>query len=65
MTPLVFLTVAAVLFVQQLPPKLGDRLVAEISHTRLVLQVGVGALVLLAITTLGPTGVAPFIYYRF
>ena len=64
-TPLVFLTVAAVLFVQQLPPKLGDRLVAEISHTRLVLQVGVGALVLLAITTLGPTGVAPFIYYRF
>jgi len=35
------------------------------SQQRPVLQaVGIG-LALLVITTLGPTGVAPFIYYRF
>ena len=58
-------TVAAVLLVQQLPARLGDRAVAQISNAHFAVQAGVGALVLLVITTLGPTGVAPFIYYRF
>jgi D-alanyl-lipoteichoic acid acyltransferase DltB (MBOAT superfamily) len=64
-SPLLIVTIASVIAIQQLPPRLGDRLAAEISNTRLWIQVGIGALVLLAITTLGPTGVAPFIYYRF
>ena len=64
-SPLMILTIASVIALQQLPARLGDRLVVEISNTRLWIQVGVGALLLLAITTLGPTGVAPFIYYRF
>jgi D-alanyl-lipoteichoic acid acyltransferase DltB (MBOAT superfamily) len=61
----VVVTIAAVLAVQQLPPRLGDRFVAEMSNARIAVQVGVGALILLLITTLGPSGVAPFIYYRF
>jgi D-alanyl-lipoteichoic acid acyltransferase DltB (MBOAT superfamily) len=64
-TLLLVATIAAVLLVQQLPPRLGDRLVVQLSHARLWVQVGLGAVVLLVITTLGPTGVAPFIYYRF
>ena len=32
---------------------------------RALVQAGLLGVVLLAITTLGPTGVAPFIYYRF
>ncbi len=58
-------SIVAVLAIQQLPQRLGDRFVAEMSHARLAIQIGVGAVVLLCITTLGPTGVAPFIYYRF
>ena len=64
-TPMVVLVTVAVVAVQQLPSRLGDRLVTEISHAKLYVQVGLGALLLLLITTLGPTGVAPFIYYRF
>jgi hypothetical protein len=61
----VVVSIVAVLAIQQLPQRLGDRFVAEMSHARLAIQVVVGAVVLLLITTLGPTGVAPFIYYRF
>jgi hypothetical protein len=35
------------------------------SEQRAFVQAGLLGVVLLAITTLGPTGVAPFIYYRF
>lgn len=64
-SPLLIATIVAVIAVQQLPARMGDRLAAEISTTTLWIQIGIGALVLLAITTLGPSGVAPFIYYRF
>ena len=64
-TVMVVLTVLAVLAVQQLPERLGDRLVAELSQAHVAVQVGLGSLTLLIITTLGPVGVAPFIYYRF
>jgi D-alanyl-lipoteichoic acid acyltransferase DltB (MBOAT superfamily) len=64
-TVMVVLTIAAVLLVQQLPSRLGDRFVAGVSNAHLAVQVGTSAVILLVITTLGPTGVAPFIYYRF
>ncbi|MEI8051260.1 MAG: MBOAT family protein [Actinomycetes bacterium] len=64
-TPLVILAIVAVLAVQQLPGVLGARLAAWWSHQHLALQASLLALVLLGVTTLGPTGVAPFIYYRF
>ena len=42
-----------------------ERLQAVFSRQRSVVQVGVLAVALLGITTFGPVGVAPFIYYRF
>ena len=65
MTPLVVLTVLAVVLVQQVPITLGERLAAWWSHLHFGFQAVGLALVLLVVTTLGPTGVAPFIYYRF
>jgi alginate O-acetyltransferase complex protein AlgI len=64
-TPLVILTIAAVLAVQYIPTVTVERTMTVFSHMRAAVQVGIVALVLLAITTLGPTGVAPFIYYKF
>jgi D-alanyl-lipoteichoic acid acyltransferase DltB (MBOAT superfamily) len=64
-TPLLVAAIAAVLVVQLVPSKLGDRLTSSFSRQALIVQALVLALVLLVITTLGPTGVAPFIYYRF
>ena len=64
-TPLVILTIVAVLLVQQVPTSIGERVAAAWSNLHLAVQAILLALVLLAITTLGPTGVAPFIYYRF
>ena len=64
-TPLVVLTIVAVLLVQQVPTSIGERVAAAWSNLHLAVQAILLALVLLAITTLGPTGVAPFIYYRF
>ena len=64
-TPLLVLTIAAVLIVQLVPSSLGSRATAVFSRQHVVVQSLVLALVLLVITTLGPTGVAPFIYYRF
>ena len=64
-TPLVLVTIAAVLLVQQVPSRIGERVAAVWSNLHLVAQALILAVVLLGITTLGPTGVAPFIYYRF
>ena len=64
-TPLLILTIAAVLAVQLIPSNLGERLTAQFSRQHLAVQALVLALTLLVISTLGPTGVAPFIYYRF
>jgi alginate O-acetyltransferase complex protein AlgI len=52
--------------VSQLVPSVRvDRLQATFSRQRSAVQVGVLAVLLLGITTFGPVGVAPFIYYRF
>ncbi len=64
-TPLLVVTIVGVLAVQYVPGTLVERVQALFSHQRAVVQVGVLAVALLVITTLGPTGVAPFIYYRF
>jgi hypothetical protein len=42
-----------------------SRLQGLFSRQRAAVQVSALGLVLLVITTLGPTGVAPFIYYKF
>ena len=41
------------------------QLQAAFSRQRPAVQVGIVGVALLAITTYGPVGVAPFIYYRF
>jgi D-alanyl-lipoteichoic acid acyltransferase DltB (MBOAT superfamily) len=64
-TPLAALAIAAGIVSQYLPDNWLNRGLAFFADRRPVLQGGILGLVLLAITTLGPAGVAPFIYFRF
>jgi alginate O-acetyltransferase complex protein AlgI len=64
-TPLLVLVVVGTLVSQYVPDDSVGRLQATFSRQRSAVQVGVLSLILLTITTLGPAGVAPFIYYRF
>ena len=64
-TPLAGLAIAAGIARQYLPDDWLNRGLAFFADRRPVVQGGILGLVLLAITTLGPQGVAPFIYYRF
>ena len=59
------LVIIGVIESQFIPPVTLERVQRFFSEQRALVQAGALALVLLAITTLGPTGVAPFIYYRF
>jgi D-alanyl-lipoteichoic acid acyltransferase DltB (MBOAT superfamily) len=64
-TPLLVITIALVLAAQYVPLGFMERVQARFSEQRAWLQAGLLGVGLLAVTTLGPTGVAPFIYYRF
>ncbi len=64
-TPLLVLVVVGTIVSQFVPPISVDRLQAAFSRQRVFVQVGVLGVALTAITTFGPVGVAPFIYYRF
>jgi D-alanyl-lipoteichoic acid acyltransferase DltB (MBOAT superfamily) len=64
-TPFVLVAIAGMLLVQQVPSAPVLRLRIGFSRLAPVLQGVALALVLFAITTLGPEGVAPFIYFRF
>jgi alginate O-acetyltransferase complex protein AlgI len=64
-TPLLVLVVVGAVAVQHLPSTPAQRLQAAYSRLRPVVQ-GVGVAAAMAvITTLGPEGVAPFIYFQF
>ncbi len=64
-TPLLVVTVLGTIASQFVPPLSVGRLQAAFSRQRTVVQVGLLGFALLGITTFGPVGVAPFIYYRF
>jgi hypothetical protein len=64
-TPLLALVIVGTLVSQLVPTVRVARLQSIFSRQRSVVQVGVLAVLLLGITTFGPVGVAPFIYYRF
>ena len=64
-TPLLVLTIAFVLAAQYVPRPSVEWVQVRFSRANMAVQVGVLGVGLLVITTLGPTGVAPFIYYRF
>jgi D-alanyl-lipoteichoic acid acyltransferase DltB (MBOAT superfamily) len=64
-TPLVLLAIGGMLFIQYLPREPAFRLRVAFSRLAPVLQGAALALALFAITTLGPQGVTPFIYFRF
>lgn len=64
-TPLAALAIASGIASQYLPDGTLRRIQQAFAARRPVVQGGLLGLVLLAITTLGPAGVAPFIYYRF
>jgi D-alanyl-lipoteichoic acid acyltransferase DltB (MBOAT superfamily) len=64
-TPLLILIVVGTIVAQLVPPARVEQLQTTFSRQRSMVQVGVLAVLLLGITTFGPVGVAPFIYYRF
>ncbi len=64
-TPLLVLVIVGTVVSQFVPDVRVERLQALFSRQRSIVQVGVLAVALLGITTFGPVGVAPFIYYRF
>jgi hypothetical protein len=64
-TPLLVLIVAGTIASQFVPQLTVGRLQASFSRQAAAVQVGILGFALLAITTYGPVGVAPFIYYRF
>jgi alginate O-acetyltransferase complex protein AlgI len=64
-TPLLVVVVLGTLALQFVPELSVSRLQALFSRQRTWVQVGLLGVTLLAITTYGPVGVAPFIYYRF
>jgi D-alanyl-lipoteichoic acid acyltransferase DltB (MBOAT superfamily) len=64
-TPLLVLVVLGSVASQYVPTQRVAQLQAVFSQQRTPVQIGLLAFVLLGITTFGPAGVAPFIYYRF
>jgi alginate O-acetyltransferase complex protein AlgI len=64
-TPLVVITIVGTVALQYLPRNLGGRAQREFARQPWAVQGAILGVVLLGITTLGPQGVAPFIYYRF
>jgi len=64
-TPLLVLTIVTFVAVQYVPASFVSRAQDYFSRQRAAIQVVALGLGLLVVTTLGPTGVAPFIYYKF
>ena len=64
-TPLVVLAIGGMLLLQNLPRTPAVRLQLVFSRAGPVLQGAAFAIVLFVITAVGPSGVAPFIYFRF
>ncbi|HEV3213674.1 MAG TPA: hypothetical protein VGZ03_09795, partial [Acidimicrobiales bacterium] len=64
-TPLLVVTIVAVIAAQYVPSHVVDRGVARFGRASAPIQAIALGLALLVTTTLGPTGVQPFIYYRF
>ena len=64
-TPLVVVTVVGTVALQYLPKGLAGRAQGAFARQPWVVQGAILGVVLLGITTLGPQGVAPFIYFKF
>jgi alginate O-acetyltransferase complex protein AlgI len=64
-TPLVVAAIAGMLLLQNVPRTPAPMVLRTFSRLAPVMQGAALAVVLFAITTLGPNGVAPFIYFRF
>ena len=59
------MVIFGIIAMQYVPSLDVARLQATFSRQRVAIQIGVLSIALLGITTFGPAGVAPFIYYRF
>jgi D-alanyl-lipoteichoic acid acyltransferase DltB (MBOAT superfamily) len=64
-TPLLVATIVAMLAAQYVPARSVDRVLEWFGRLAAPLQAGMLGVGLLVTTTLGPTGIQPFIYYRF
>jgi D-alanyl-lipoteichoic acid acyltransferase DltB (MBOAT superfamily) len=65
LSPLLIVVVVGAIASQYVPTLQVDRLQAAFSRQHTAVQLGLVSFALLGITTFGPAGVAPFIYYRF
>jgi hypothetical protein len=64
-TPAVILAIAVGIGCQYVPTGVGQRLMADFSRWHPVAQGATLALALVVINSMGPQGVAPFIYFQF
>jgi len=64
-TPLLLLVIAGSVAAQFIPPRFSDRLQISFSRLAPMAQAATLAVALVAIDTLGPEGVSPFIYFQF
>jgi alginate O-acetyltransferase complex protein AlgI len=64
-TPLLICTIAAAIAVQYVPKRTWDRTIEGFGRLAAPVQAAALGVGLLVTTTLGPTGIQPFIYYRF
>ncbi len=65
MTPLLVATIAASLAVQFIPRPVTRNVLADLSRLPASVQAGLFGAFLVLIDLLGPSGVAPFIYFQF
>lgn len=64
-TPLAILVIAGMLAWQFIPDDATDRFVVRLSHVHPIAQAAVFAIGVVLVDALGPSGVAPFIYFQF
>jgi alginate O-acetyltransferase complex protein AlgI len=64
-TPLLVLTIVGMIGAQYVSRDLVEKILVGFARQKVAVQGAILGVILLAITTLGPQGVAPFIYYRF
>jgi len=64
-SPLVIVTIALMLALQYMPHGVADRIMGRVANLQPIAMGATLAVVLFFIVTLGPQGVAPFIYFQF
>jgi len=64
-TPLLIVTIVAMVASQFVPPRIPERVTAEFAKLAPILQIVALAFGVMLVNALGPEGIAPFIYFQF